>query len=156
MSPASPLIIRPARRGDLRDLIALFADDVLGGHGDTLAAEAFPAYVAAFERISASPVEALYVAEQDGVIVGTFQTTLTTTLTGRGSSAMILEAVQVRADRRGQRIGEAMVAEAERLARKAGAATLRLTSNAARADAHRFYERLGFARSHLGFKRALK
>ncbi len=69
---------------------------------------------------------------------------------------MILEAVQVRADRRGQGIGEAMVLEAERLARAAGASCLRLTSNRARADAHRFYERLGFDRSHYGFKRPLK
>jgi GNAT superfamily N-acetyltransferase len=31
-----------------------------------------------------------------------------------------------------------------------------LTSNAVRRDAHRFYERLGFKPSHLGFKMALK
>lgn len=33
---------------------------------------------------------------------------------------------------------------------------VQLTSNAARKDAHRFYERLGFAQSHLGFKLKLK
>ncbi|SIP98597.1 Acetyltransferase (GNAT) family protein [Rhizobium sp. RU20A] len=156
MSPASPLLIRPARRGDLRDIISLFADDPLGGHGDTLAPDAFPAYLAAFERIASTPTEALYVAEEAGEVVGTFQTTLTTSLTGRGRTTMILEAVQVRADRRGRQIGEAMVREAERLALAAGAATLKLTSNMAREGAHRFYERLGFDRSHYGFKRTLK
>ena len=48
-----------------------------------------------------------------------------------------------------------MVAEAERLAREAGAAVLELTSNLRRVDAHRFYEREGFARSHAGFKKRL-
>lgn len=33
---------------------------------------------------------------------------------------------------------------------------VQLTSNAACKDAHRFYERLGFAQSHLGFKLKLK
>jgi GNAT superfamily N-acetyltransferase len=33
---------------------------------------------------------------------------------------------------------------------------VQLTSNAARTDAHRFYERLGFAKSHAGFKMKFK
>ena len=35
-------------------------------------------------------------------------------------------------------------------ARDRGAKKVRLTSNAVRTDAHRFYERLGFVRSHFG------
>jgi GNAT superfamily N-acetyltransferase len=41
-------------------------------------------------------------------------------------------------------------------ARERGAKKVRLTSNAVRNDAHRFYERLGFARSHFGFHLPLK
>jgi hypothetical protein len=33
---------------------------------------------------------------------------------------------------------------------------VQLSSNMARTDAHRFYERLGFAKSHFGFKMKLK
>jgi hypothetical protein len=33
-----------------------------------------------------------------------------------------------------------------------GATLVQLTSDAARADAHRFYERLGYVGSHIGFK----
>jgi hypothetical protein len=33
-----------------------------------------------------------------------------------------------------------------------GADLVQLTSDARRADAHRFYERLGFTGSHIGFK----
>ena len=37
-------------------------------------------------------------------------------------------------------------------ARAAGCVRVQLTSNKERVDAHRFYERLGFRRSHEGFK----
>jgi GNAT superfamily N-acetyltransferase len=37
-------------------------------------------------------------------------------------------------------------------ARRRGCARVELTSNAQRVDARRFYERLGFTGSHVGFK----
>ncbi|CAM5425537.1 GNAT superfamily N-acetyltransferase OS=Leifsonia shinshuensis OX=150026 GN=HNR13_000519 PE=4 SV=1 [Leifsonia shinshuensis] len=37
-----------------------------------------------------------------------------------------------------------------------GADLVQLTSDAQRADAHRFYERLGFVGSHIGFKYLLR
>lgn len=37
-------------------------------------------------------------------------------------------------------------------ARASGTALVQLTSDARRDDAHRFYERLGFTGSHVGFK----
>ncbi|WP_143262073.1 GNAT family N-acetyltransferase, partial [Allokutzneria sp. NRRL B-24872] len=36
--------------------------------------------------------------------------------------------------------------------RREGCALVQLTSDATRIDAHRFYERLGFEASHVGFK----
>ena len=47
---------------------------------------------------------------------------------------------------RGRGIGEALTVEAQRLATALGAETIRLTSRAHRAAAHRLYERLGFER----------
>ncbi|UJW73367.1 GNAT family N-acetyltransferase [Rhizobium sp. SL42] len=148
--------IRAARPEDVPEIAALFADDALGGHGDTTDPEVLPDYLAAFQRIAASPNETLYVADRHGEIVGTFQTLVTTTMTARGSSAMIIEAVQTRADCRGQGIGAAMIAFAIERARAEDVRLVQLTSNAARTDAHRFYARLGFAPSHLGFKLKLK
>ncbi|WP_159953289.1 GNAT family N-acetyltransferase [Rhizobium sp. 18065] len=148
--------IRVARPDDVAEIAALFADDALGGHGDTTDPQALPDYLAAFARIAASPNETLYVAERDGEVVGTFQTMVTTTMTARGSSSMIIEAVQTRADCRGQGIGAAMIAFAVERARAEHMRLVQLTSNAARTDAHRFYARLGFAPSHLGFKLKLK
>ncbi|API54752.1 GNAT family N-acetyltransferase [Rhizobium leguminosarum] len=137
-------------------LVAMFAADALGGHGDTTDSEAFPDYVRAFVAIEASPDQTLYVAERRGEVVGTFQTMVTTSLTGRGSSAMIIEAVQTRADMRGQGVGGLMIEFAIAEAKGRGIGRVALTSNAVRKDAHRFYERLGFKPSHLGFKMALK
>ncbi len=148
--------IREATENDLTAIVALFADDPVGGHGDTTDPQALPDYRAAFARIAASPNETLYVAELDGEVVGTFQTMITTTLTGRGASNMIIEAVQTRADQRGRGIGAAMINHAIEEAKRQGLRLVQLTSNAARKDAHRFYERLGFVPSHLGFKMKLK
>ncbi|WP_221155310.1 GNAT family N-acetyltransferase [Rhizobium lentis] len=150
------ILIREACKEDLPALVALIAADALGGHGDTTDPEAFSDYARAFAVIEASPNQKLYVAERRGEVVGTFQTMLTTSLTGRGASAMIIEAVQTRADMRGQGIGNAMIEFAITEAKGRGARLVQLTSNAIRKDAHRFYERLGFKASHLGFKMALK
>jgi GNAT superfamily N-acetyltransferase len=150
------VLIRQAREADLVALIGLFAADPLGGHGDTIDPSAFPAYLAAFKTIEASPDQTLYVAELNDEVVGTFQTMITTTLTGRGSSSLIIEAVQTREDMRGQGIGAMMIDYCIADARQRGVRLVQLTSNAARKDAHRFYERLGFMPSHLGFKMRLK
>ncbi|OBZ96321.1 acetyltransferase [Pararhizobium polonicum] len=148
--------IRTAERDDLPDVIALFAADTIGGHGDTNDPAAFADYLAAFERIAATPSETLYVAELDGEVVATFQTTILTTLVGRGSSNMMIEAVQTRQDMRGRGIGEAMMRFAIGEARRLGLSKVQLSSNRERRDAHRFYERVGFEPSHLGFKIRLK
>ena len=63
-------LIRPATRADVPAIVALFADDALGGHGDTTDPAVLPDYLAAFERIAASPCDTLYVAEVDGVVAG--------------------------------------------------------------------------------------
>ncbi|MBX4889849.1 MULTISPECIES: GNAT family N-acetyltransferase [Rhizobium] len=150
------ILIREARREDLPALVALFAADTLGGHGDTTDAAAFADYARAYAVIEASPDQTLYVAERGSEVVGTFQTMLTTSLTGRGSSTMIIEAVQTRAEMRGRGIGTGMIEFAISEAKGRGVRLVQLTSNALRKDAHRFYERLGFKPSHLGFKMALK
>ena len=149
------LVIREAHRDDVPAIAALYAADAVGGHGDSADPAALPDYMAAFERIAASPADRLFVAEMDGAVVGTFQTTLTPMMTGRGRLVLTVEGVQTRADRRGAGIGAAMMRHALAQAREAGAGLVQLSSNAARTEAHRFYERLGFERSHVAFKMKL-
>ena len=150
------LLIREAREGDLSALIALFAADGLGGHGDTNDLAAYDDYLSAFRTIQSSPDQTLYVGELSGEVAGTFQISIATTLTGRGASFMIIEAVQTRSDLRGQGIGGQMIEFCIAEAKSRGLVRVQLISNGKRKDAHRFYERLGFEPSHLGFKMALK
>jgi GNAT superfamily N-acetyltransferase len=150
------LLIREAREDDLPEVVDLLAADVLGGHGDTTDKSAHSDYLRAFKRIAKSANDTLYVAELGGEIVGTFQTTLITTMLGRGSSSLKVEAVHVRPGTRGRGVGRAMMRFAVDLAREAGARSVQLTSNKARQDAHRFYQRLGFVESHVGFKMMLR
>lgn len=149
------VLIRRARESDLPALIAIFASDAVGGHGDTTDAEAYEDYLKAFTAIDLSPNERLFVAERDGDIVGTFQIMFNRTLTGRGGLSMVIEAVQTRTDMRGRGIGAMMIDFAVSEARRRGCRQVQLTSNMARQDAHRFYERLGFVKSHFGFKMKL-
>jgi GNAT superfamily N-acetyltransferase len=65
---------------------------------------------------------------------------------------MQVEAVRVAATARGHGLGTAMMRWAIDEARSRDAALVQLTSDARRVDARRFYERIGFAPSHLGFK----
>lgn len=144
--------IRPALAEDVPAIVAMFADDALGGHGDTSDPALAPVYCAAFERIAASPSDRLYVLTEGARVVGTAQLTLITSLTHRGRVRALIEAVQVAAVLRGRGLGAALIRRLVADARAAGAGVVELTSNKVRRDAHRFYERLGFERSHEGFK----
>ncbi len=150
------LVIRAARQEDVPALAAIYAADEIGGHGDTTDESALPDYLAAVRDIEASPTETLYVAELDGEIVGTFQTAILTKLIGRGAKSMVIEAVQTRPDMRGRGIGAVMINYCLDEARAKGMKAVQLTSNVARLDAHRFYERLGFEKRHFGFRMKLK
>jgi GNAT superfamily N-acetyltransferase len=72
-----------------------------------------------------------------------------------GMARGTIEAVRVRADVRGQGVGEGLVRWAVEEARRRGCGVVQLTSDASRVGAHRFYERLGFTASHVGMKLGL-
>ena len=146
--------IRRARREDVAAIVDIFLRDE-HGHGDAKGPLDLAPYLEAFERVDASADHTLYVAELDGEVVGTFQTSLIPGLVARGRTRMKFESVHVRADLRSRGIGEAMMRFAIEEARRRGAGLIELSSNKQRAAAHRFYERLGFAKSHEGFKMLL-
>ncbi|MGH6862366.1 MAG: GNAT family N-acetyltransferase [Phyllobacterium sp.] len=152
MNVEGDLRFRQAAKRDLPALIGLFADDPVGGHGDTSDRSALPLYEDAFAAIAASPNDLLFVGVIGEEIVATAQVTFITSLPGRGAKRMAIEAVQTRADMRGKGIGARLVHHCLEVARERQVALVQLTSNAKREDAHRFYERLGFARTHAGFK----
>jgi GNAT superfamily N-acetyltransferase len=149
------LTIREARAEDLEPIVRLHEDDTLGGLEDAWTPETRAVYAAAFAAIAANPDNTLYVAELDGQVVGTFQITVFPTLTGRGATRVRIGAVQVAAHLRSKGIGARMIACAEAEGRARGARSVELSSNKRRTDAHRFYERIGYHRSHEAFKKRL-
>jgi GNAT superfamily N-acetyltransferase len=124
---------------------------------EEIAAEARdPVYLAAFAAISANPANRLFVAEREGVVIGTYQITLLPGLAERGRLRAKIESVHVAPECRGRGIGAAMMRHALAFAAGKGAGLVELTSNKARPDAHRFYRSLGFEQSHEGFKLVLR
>lgn len=152
---APDLSIREAVIEDLPAIVHVFEGDDLGGHGDAWSEAARPDYERAFRRVLDSPDNTLFVVEVDGRVVGTAQLTIIPGLVGRGRTRAKLESVHVRPEHRGRSIGAALVSHLLAAARARGATIAELTSNKRRSDAHRFYETLGFHRSHEGFKRNL-
>ncbi|MHA6760115.1 GNAT family N-acetyltransferase [Streptacidiphilus sp. PAMC 29251] len=148
------LLFRRAGSDDLPAIVALLADDALGATRET-PGDLTP-YRAAFARIAADPQQRLLVAERDGEVVGTLQLTLIPGLSLQGATRAQIEAVRVRADERGSGLGTRLIEHAVEESRRLGAALVQLTSNAGRTDAHRFYKRLGFTGSHLGYKLDLR
>ena len=149
------LLFREAITADLPAIIALHEADTLGGHGDAWTPENRPAYEAAFEKLLSDLRETVWVAELDGDVVGSMIATTLVELTGRGKPHVLFRSIQVSARFRSQGIGAAMMAFAESEAKRQGAVVAELTSNTKRKDAHRFYARLGYLQSHLGFKKKL-
>ena len=93
------------------------------------------------ELVGSSTTRLLIARDTDHRIVGTLTLVLFRIPTGvRGW----IEDVIVDEAARGQGVGEALTAEAVRLADAAGARTLDLTSRPSREAAHRLYSKLGF------------
>jgi len=111
-------------------------------------------YAAAFAAIGSGPGGVL-VAERHGEVVGVCQLIVFRHLQSRGGLCAEVESVHVGADHQNRGIGRRLMNEAIEHARALGCYRVQLTSNAARTDAHRFYESLGFEPTHVGFKLSL-
>ena len=148
------LTIRFARKGDIVSILYLIAEDESGLHPDRPEGD-LTVYHRAFDEISTDSHNELFVAEREGIVVGTFQLTYIPYLFDMARERALLEAVFVARPARGGGIGSAMVKFALERARKRGCAMVQLDSNKQRADAHRFYEAAGFQGTHEGFKAVL-
>lgn len=146
-------VVRQATPADAGALVALLTAGALGASvedpGD------LDPYRSALADIAATPGAEVLVMVRDGDVVATCQLLVFRHLQHRGGRCAEVESVHVRPDLRGTGIGGVLLEAAVDAARAAGCYRVQLTSNAARADAHRFYERHGFTPSHVGFKRQL-
>ncbi|MFJ9099056.1 GNAT family N-acetyltransferase [Streptomyces sp. LUP47B] len=147
------LEIRPAALDDLSAIVGMLADDPLGAQRES--PDDLAPYVSALERLSSDPNQHLVVAERKGRVVGTLQLTVVPGLSRRGATRSIIEGVRIHADERGSGLGTRLIEWAVEESRRQNCQLVQLTSDSTRTDAHRFYERLGFTASHVGFKLAL-
>jgi GNAT superfamily N-acetyltransferase len=148
--------IRRANRGDVPEIVRLLADDQLGSKREKFEDPLPQAYYDAFLEIDRDPNNELIVAETGGEIIGTLQLTFIPCLTYQGGKRAQIEAVRIDFRYRNQGIGGRLFEWAIKRAREAQCRLVQLTTNNDRADARRFYQRLGFVASHCGMKLDLR
>ncbi|MFI6656958.1 GNAT family N-acetyltransferase [Streptomyces sp. NPDC050523] len=144
------LEIRPATADDVAAIVAMLADDPLGAQRES--PDDLTPYLTALQRLTSDPNQHLVVAVREGRVVGTLQLTVIPGLSRRGATRSIIEAVRIHAAERGSGLGTRLIEWAIDESRRQGCQLVQLTSDSSRTDAHRFYERLGFTASHVGFK----
>jgi ribosomal protein S18 acetylase RimI-like enzyme len=148
--------VRLARRADVPAIVRLLADDPLGATREQPGEPLAQAYWDAFDAIAAQGGNELFVADAAGEVVGCLQLTVIPGLSRTGMTRGLLEGVRVSARYRGQGVGESLVRAAVERSRELGCRLVQLTTDRTRADAQRFYERLGFEASHVGMKLLLE
>lgn len=147
---SAALTVRAAGPDDLAHVLALLDEDAIREVAEDRT-DLGP-YAAALAEIAASGHAAVLVGELGGAIVATAQVSWLRRLMYRGSLVCQVESVRVASASRGHGIGTALMRWIVDDARARGCARVELTSNAARVEARRFYERLGFLPTHVGFK----
>jgi len=150
------LKFRKATREDLPEIVRMLADDFLGSRRERFENPLPESYTRAFEEIEADKNNELIVAELNGAVVGTLQITFTPSISYQGGKRSTVESVRVDAKYRARGIGRELMLFAIERARAENCVSMQLTTNMERPDAHRFYENLGFEKSHLGMKLSLK
>jgi ribosomal protein S18 acetylase RimI-like enzyme len=151
MTEISPVTIRAARRNDVGVIVAMLADDPLGGARERIEDPLPPSYYLAFDVVAQDPNIQLVVAQDgDGAVIGCLQLCILPGLSSKGASRALIEDVRVASHCRSRGIGEQLVQWAVAEARAKGCRLVELLTHHTRVDAQRFYKRLGFQPSHVG------
>jgi len=152
---SSQPLFRHAVARDLPRLVSMLADDDLGAQREDSSTPLNPSYKSSFDAIDRDPNNALIVAEVEQAVVGMLQLTFIPYLTHIGSWRCLIEGVRIHPDYRGRGLGTNLIEWAIEAARKRQCRIIQLTSDKQRPEALKFYESLGFAATHEGFKRKL-
>ena len=144
--------VRLATEADLPRIVELLAQLSLDTPHEQLATPLPEQYRRALHEIAADPRQQLFVAEDQGRIVGTACLIIVPNLTHQGKPYALVENVVVDETQRSAGYGELLMRHAMAEAKRAGCYKLALTSNKQRPGAHRFYQRLGFRAASEGFR----
>jgi GNAT superfamily N-acetyltransferase len=146
-------VIRLAKWSDVERIVELsFCGRPENNFQDPLPQFIPDGYKAAFQRIDGDPNSKLIVVEKNGIVVGTFQMTYLTYISGNGKEVCQIESVFVDPDYRSEGVGTFMMNWAIAEARARHCQRVQLTTNKLRLSAHKFYRKLGFVLSHEGAK----
>jgi GNAT superfamily N-acetyltransferase len=110
------------------------------------------AAVGAWRAIDAQAGRVVFLAESDGVVVGTIDCATLPNLTRGARPFMLVENVVVAAEHRRLGVGAALLGAAFAMARQAHCYKIQLLSRASREAAHAFYESLGFGAVAQGYR----
>lgn len=146
------LTYRKAVEADLPFIVKVLTDDAVRATDDRPDEPFHPRYVAALRELEADPNQMMMLAMLGDETVGTIQLTFIPGISGLGTKRCLVEAVHISPAHRSKGLGTELIQWAIEQARQRGCGMVQLTSNKKRFDAHRFYERLGFLKSHEGFK----
>jgi GNAT superfamily N-acetyltransferase len=149
------IVFRSALFDDVPAIVALLADDPLGSQRERIGTPLDACYVAAFQAIEADANQQLVVVVEGDQVIGTLQLSFIPGIARMGAWRGQIEAVRIAAHRRDSGLGQTMFEWAIEQCRARGCNLVQLTTDKTRADAHRFYEKLGFVASHEGYKLAL-
>lgn len=142
--------LREARRDEVPLIVAMLLDDHLGKGREDM--DDMTPYLKAFDAIAADPFNTQYVWDENGEVLGCLQLTVIPGISQQGAWRAQIEGVRVSGAKRGSGIGHKMMHAIMAIARERGCAQMQLTTNKVRHDAQRFYETLGFEKSHEGMK----
>ncbi|MBC7829959.1 MAG: GNAT family N-acetyltransferase [Chitinophagaceae bacterium] len=146
------LRFRFADLDDLRDIVKMLSDDILGATREKLESSLSGNYLTAFEKITSDPNQELTIVEMNGERVATFQLTFIQYLVYQGGRRAQIEAVRIKSNYRGMGIGTKVFEYVINRAKEKGCHLLQLTSDKKRPEAIKFYERIGFISTHEGMK----
>ncbi len=138
------IALRRARADDMSALARLYA---------LLSTDQIPdPQRAAFAEVEADGRQTVFLAEIDGRIAGTATVIIVPNLRTPARPYAIVENVVVEESARRSGVGAALIQATINAARAAGCYKVALTSRLDRAEAHAFYERLGFVTTQRSFR----
>jgi ribosomal protein S18 acetylase RimI-like enzyme len=148
----SKITFREAAIEDLGAIVAMLADDELGRQRERYEHPLPVSYHQAFQAITSDPNNELVVACHGDEVIGVQQITFTPYITHQGGWRATIEGVRTSSSVRGMGVGSQLIKWGIQRAKDRGCHLVQLTTDKKRADALRFYERLGFKATHEGMK----
>ncbi|WP_170932561.1 GNAT family N-acetyltransferase [Desulfosporosinus sp. FKB] len=141
------MIIRDMEEKDLND-IAILYEELLGQKSN------IENLLRTFPLMNDSDNYILLVAEDNGKVIGTVMGIICLTMVADLKKFLVMEAVIVDENYRGNGVGKKMLLELETRAKRRGCSYIILVSGNQRKEAHKFYEAFGYGEDEAkGFRK---